>query len=216
MTRTFLNPNEKLRSPSGQFELYLQTDGLLVVKDTVADNITWESHDTPWPNASNAKLNFFDGDLTINNNGTVLWGTDTYNNIQGDNMAPVRLEMRDDGNFALVATTGFTVWLSGLPPPVPPPDDPNVATAGATLGPGWTFLATENLDSVFYFGYPPPGVTVDVAYGNPANGPAGEFEQKINITGRVEFSNRSKWSTNHPDSPDGTGGNYWPNGQAII
>lgn len=205
-----LNPNEKLISPNGKYELYLTTEGILKVHDTELDTTTWQSHDTPWPNSDRGKLNFVEGDVWITNNSNqTIWGTDTYDPNISNSWSAVKLEMRDDGNFALVSspsstpTPNFTVWLSGLsPPPISAPD-PNTTPFS-----GWTFLATESIDSVFYLAGYPPNQRVDVAYGNPETP---DFEEKLDIVGRVEFSNRSKWSTNNPDGS----GDYWPIGKTI-
>ena len=99
-----LAPKERLRSPSGQFQLTLQTDGNLVLYD--GQTPIWATG-TNGQTVSQAAMQA-DGNLVlVGPGGTVVWEARTAGH------AGARLVLQDDGNAVVSAIDKRPLWSTG-------------------------------------------------------------------------------------------------------
>ena len=105
-TRFFaLVPGQSVVSNSGQFGLTYQTDGNLVLTDTLTGRPTWLSNTSGV--AAGVAILQSDGNLVIYSaTGRVAWnsGTSGYEDA--------RLVLQDDGNLVIYSTDGRPLWDS--------------------------------------------------------------------------------------------------------
>jgi hypothetical protein len=96
-----LNANQSLSSPSGQYKLYLQSDGNVVLRNAAL-----------WSSGTNGKggtrlVLQSDGNLVLYTaSGSAVWATGT--NGKGG----TRLLVQDDGKLVLRTASGSVVWSS--------------------------------------------------------------------------------------------------------
>lgn len=99
-----LAPKARLRSPSGQFQLVLQTDGNLVLYD--GQSAIWATG-TNGQAVSQAAMQA-DGNLVLAGpGGTVVWEARTAGH------PGARLVLQDDGNAVVSALDGRPLWSTG-------------------------------------------------------------------------------------------------------
>ncbi|NVJ62264.1 MAG: hypothetical protein HWE27_17890 [Gammaproteobacteria bacterium] len=103
-----MNFGDRLTSTNGNYRLYFQGDGNLVLRDT-GGNAIWASGTH---NRGGDRFVFQDdGNLVIYANGNPLWASDT------DNQNPDRLVLNDNGSLVLYRGTD-ALWWVGNPPPI--------------------------------------------------------------------------------------------------
>jgi hypothetical protein len=99
-----LNANQSLSSPSGQYKLYLQSDGNVVLRNAAGAAL--------WSSGTNGKggtrlVLQSDGNLVLYTaSGSAVWATGT--NGKGG----TRLLVQDDGKLVLRTASGSVVWSS--------------------------------------------------------------------------------------------------------
>ena len=99
-----LGPKDRLRSPSGQFQLVLQTDGNLVLYD--GQTAIWATG-TSGQTASQAAMQA-DGNLVlVGPGGAVVWEARTAGH------PGARLVLQDDGNAVVYALDKRPLWSTG-------------------------------------------------------------------------------------------------------
>jgi len=99
-----LAPRERLRSPSGELQLVLQTDGNLVLYD--GQTAIWATG-TSGKTVSQAAMQA-DGNLTLTGpGGAVVWEARTAGH------PGARLVLQDDGNGVVYAIDGRPLWSTG-------------------------------------------------------------------------------------------------------
>jgi len=99
-----LYPGQFLASANGQFRVYMQDDGNLVLYDAVGVAL-WASLTHGKPGAW--LINQGDGNLVLYHNGVAVWHSGTHGH------GPSNLIMQDDGNLVLYKAGGVATWASG-------------------------------------------------------------------------------------------------------
>ncbi|WP_183085062.1 hypothetical protein [Trinickia fusca] len=145
---TTLKPGQSIRSPNGQYELIMQTDGNLVLHDLANDKALWSSN-TAGKGAQSATMQA-DGNLVVLKGDQAVWSSNT-----GGKPGSF-LKLQDDGNAVVYTPNpngGPSVpaanWSSGTN--ALPVDAPNNAPPSA-LPP-----VTSPTAGLFQPGLPPVG-----------------------------------------------------------
>ncbi len=118
-----LTSNQYLASSNGNFRVYMQGDGNLVLRD-------WRTRAALWASGTNGKGGIrvkmqSDGNLVMrNSSGSAVWSTKTSRS------GAVRLVMQDDGNLVLYTSSGSPVWATNTVV-----DSGSGGDAGGTSGP---------------------------------------------------------------------------------
>ena len=106
---TTLQPGDALFSPDVRYMLVMQTDGNLVLYDSVIGNSLWHTNTYGHPGATATMQT--DGNFVVYHNGTPLWHAGTYNN------PGAYLALQNDGNLKIYTTQGTPIWWYALSPP---------------------------------------------------------------------------------------------------
>ncbi len=123
-----LGANEYLQSNNGNYRLYMQGDGNLVLRDA-ASNALWGSH-TEGKGAVRVKL-LGDGNLMMYGSASqTVWATGA------SSKGAVRALLRDDGNFVLYTSSNVPVWRTNTAQTdggtTPPPSSGGISRVGTS------------------------------------------------------------------------------------
>ncbi|GAA5524053.1 hypothetical protein Maes01_00605 [Microbulbifer aestuariivivens] len=117
--------NEHLTSSNGEYVLYMQTDGNVVLRDTATRSAIWATG-TSGSGAIRLRLQS-DGNLVMRDaDGKAVWSSRT------DGTGADRLTLQDDGDLVLRDSNGNTVWASGTAQQPPDTVKPVITLLGAS------------------------------------------------------------------------------------
>ena len=134
-----LTPGQALTSSDGRFRLSYQSDGNLVLYESVDDSAQWNSG-TGGTSAGQVTMQSDGNVVMYDAPGTARWSTGTAGN------ANATLVVQNDGNLVVYASSGQTVWNrndAAAPAPTPAPAPAPTPTPTPTPAPTPTTTSTS-------------------------------------------------------------------------